>query len=125
MKKTSLLSFAFACAVPIAAHAADTPSMDGPLTIARQGSFFVGGREVKSDALSTVPLFGAAGTITVDQMYVHYQMPMQPKDYSIVLIHGCCLTGKSWETTLPRKPPVSRWKSWSSRPSAFTAIRTC
>jgi pimeloyl-ACP methyl ester carboxylesterase len=99
MKKKSLLALVFACALPIAAHAADTPAMDGPLTIAKQGSFFVGGREVKSDALSTVPLFGATGTITVDQMYVRYQMPMQPKDYSVVLIHGCCLTGKSWETT--------------------------
>jgi len=103
MKKTSLLTFALTCALPIAAHAADTPSMDGPLTIAKQGSFFVGGREVKSDALSTVPLFGATGTITVDQMYVRYQIPTQPKDYSVVLIHGCCLTGKSWETT-PRRP---------------------
>jgi pimeloyl-ACP methyl ester carboxylesterase len=81
------------------ADAADTTKLDGPLTIAKQGSFFVGGHDIKSDALSSVPQFGASGTITVDQMYVRYQMPMHPKDYSVVLIHGCCLTGKSWETT--------------------------
>ncbi len=102
MNKTLGLMFSqLACAATLltAAQAADAPSMDGPLTIAKQGSFFVGGRDVKSDALSTVPAFGATGTITVDQMYVRYQIPTQPKDYAVTLIHGCCLTGKSWETT--------------------------
>jgi pimeloyl-ACP methyl ester carboxylesterase len=70
----------------------------GPLTIERQGSFFVGGREIKSDALSTIPQFISQGTVEVDQMYVRYQMPLHPKPYAITLIHGCCLTGKSWET---------------------------
>jgi pimeloyl-ACP methyl ester carboxylesterase len=97
MKKTLLL--AATIVLPLSAHAADTILTDGPLTIARQGSFFVGGRELKSDALSTVPAFGATGTITVDQMYVRYEIPTQPKDHAVVLIHGCCLTGKSWETT--------------------------
>lgn len=68
---------------------------EGPLTIARQGSFFVGGREVKSDALSTIPQFASQGTVEVDQMYVRYQMPLHPRPYAITLIHGCCLTGKS------------------------------
>jgi hypothetical protein len=71
----------------------------GPLTIARQGSFFVGGREVKSDTLSTLPAYAASGTITVDQMYVRYQVPVGQFGVPIVLIHGCCLTGKTWETT--------------------------
>jgi pimeloyl-ACP methyl ester carboxylesterase len=98
MLKRLLLAFIVSGNSLAAAYAADAlPS--GPLTIAKQGSFFVGGRDVKSDALSTIPNFGATGTITVDQMYVRYQTPLQPKDYSITLIHGCCLTGKSWETT--------------------------
>ena len=76
MKKTALLTFALACALPIAAHAADSSSMEGPLTIARQGSFFVGGRDVKSrHAVDAAGLCGATGTITVDQMYVRYQIP--------------------------------------------------
>lgn len=79
---------------------AQTPRPDpGPLTIARQGSFFVGGREVKSDTLSTLPAFAASGTITVDQMYVRYQVPAGDLKVPITLIHGCCLTGKTWETT--------------------------
>ena len=71
----------------------------GPLTIARQGSFFVGGREVKSDTLSTLPAYASSGTITVDQMYVRYQVPVGSLGVPITLIHGCCLTGKTWETT--------------------------
>ncbi len=54
---------------------AATPTPTGPLAIASQGSFFVGGREVHSDALSLLPAYASTGTITVDQMYVHYQVP--------------------------------------------------
>lgn len=72
----------------------------GPLTIESQGSFFVGGREVRSDALSTLPAYAPSGTITVDQMYVRYQVPVGVAGRRpITLIHGCCLTGKTWETT--------------------------
>lgn len=71
-----------------------------PLTIEKQGSFFIGGRDVQSDTLSTLPAYAPAGTITVDQMYVHYQVPAGAgKRPPITLIHGCCLTGKTWETT--------------------------
>jgi hypothetical protein len=70
-----------------------------PLTIISQGSFFVGGRDVKSDTLSTLPAYAASGTITVDQMYVRYQVPAGTQGVPITLIHGCCLTGKTWETT--------------------------
>lgn len=72
----------------------------GPLTLQSQGSFFVGGRDVKSDTLSTLPAYAPSGTITVDQMYVHYEIPAAAgKHYPLTLIHGCCLTGKTWETT--------------------------
>lgn len=70
-----------------------------PLTLAAQGSFFVGGRDVSSDTLSTLPAYGSAGTVTVDQIYVRYQIPVAPARPSLVFIHGCCLTGKTWETT--------------------------
>jgi pimeloyl-ACP methyl ester carboxylesterase len=71
----------------------------GPLMIAKQGSFFVGGRELQSDNLSLLPAYAPAGTITVDQMYVHYQVPADAAKKPVVFIHGCCLTGKTWETT--------------------------
>ncbi len=72
----------------------------GPLVVEQQGSFFVGGRDVRSDALSNLPAYAPSGTITVDQMYVRYQVPPRSGTHpSITLIHGCCLTGKTWETT--------------------------
>ena len=82
------------------AAVAQTDVTAGPLSIASQGSFFVGGRDVKSDTLSTLPAYAASGTITVDQMYVQYQVPSAAGAHvPLTLIHGCCLTGKTWETT--------------------------
>lgn len=84
------------CAAPGGNNAS---SDSGPLTIASQGSFFVGGRNVRSDNLSLLPAYAPAGTIAVDQMYVHYQVPVAARRPSVVFIHGCCLTGKTWEST--------------------------
>ena len=81
------------------AQAEPSPSQ-GPLTLEGQGSFFVGGREIHSDTLSTLPAYGPSGTVSVDQMYVHFQTPAGVDGRpALVLIHGCCLTGKTWETT--------------------------
>jgi pimeloyl-ACP methyl ester carboxylesterase len=78
------------------AHAASAQ----PLIIEQQGSFFVGGRDLNSSALGPAKFAIRPGTITVDQVYVRYQTPPQAAAKpNIVLIHGCCLTGKSWETT--------------------------
>lgn len=79
--------------------ALDKKALTAPLSIARQGSFFVGGRDIESRSLSTLPAYAPEGTITVDQMYARYQVPVSAKANSVVLIHGCCLTGKTWETT--------------------------
>jgi pimeloyl-ACP methyl ester carboxylesterase len=72
----------------------------GPLTIQSQGSFFVGG-EVKA-----APPSAAAGTaaapadITVNQMYEQYQIPLRAEKHApVVMVHGCCLSSKTWETT--------------------------
>jgi len=86
------IAVALALGLASAAHA-------DPLMIESQGSFFIGGHDVKSDALSGLSAYDAAGTVTVDQMYVHYQVPVAPKGLPVTLIHGCCLTGKTWETT--------------------------
>jgi hypothetical protein len=85
-------------AVPAAAQQA-APARPAPLVIESQGSFFIGGRTVKSETLSTLPAYAPSGTITVEQMYVHYQVPVDVRRVSVTLIHGCCLTGKTWETT--------------------------
>jgi pimeloyl-ACP methyl ester carboxylesterase len=73
--------------------------LTGPLLIEKQGSFFVSGRNIKSDTLSTLPAYAASGTVAIEQMYVRYQIPVAPQRPSLTLIHGCCLTGKTWEST--------------------------
>ena len=134
------LVLAMSTLVASAAMAQQTPTT-GPLTIEKQGSFFVGGRDVKSDTLSTVPAYASSGTITVDQMYVHYQVPAGAGTHvPLTLIHGCCLTGKSWEETpdgrmgwdeyLLRKgyPVYVIDQSWRGRsggsPIAINAVKT-
>jgi pimeloyl-ACP methyl ester carboxylesterase len=83
----------------LAGCAASGSGTGGPLVIAQQGSFFIGGRDIKSDTLSTLPAYAASGTVTVEQMYVRYQVPASGKGWPVTMIHGCCLTGKTWETT--------------------------
>jgi hypothetical protein len=72
----------------------------GPLTIKEQGSFFVGGepRTISEPAAGVVP--AQTGEITVNQMYVQYQIPLQgARHLPVVFVHGCCLSSKTWETT--------------------------
>ncbi len=62
-----------------------------PLVIASQGSFFVGGESKK---------LGTQGSITVNQMYVQFQKPVNAEAHApVVMVHGCCLSSKTWETT--------------------------
>ena len=98
---SGLAAGALLSGVCVDARAQSGPSpSDGPLTLEAQGSFFVGGREVRSDTLSTLPAYAPSGTVSVDQMYVRYQVPAAVDGRpALVLIHGCCLTGKTWETT--------------------------
>jgi pimeloyl-ACP methyl ester carboxylesterase len=69
-----------------------------PLVIASQGSFFVGGEK---KALPTPPQGGpfGGGDVTVNQMYVQYQIPPNSRHLPVVMVHGCCLSSKTWETT--------------------------
>jgi pimeloyl-ACP methyl ester carboxylesterase len=95
---------------------------------------------VHSDTLSTLPAYAGDGTITIDQMYVRFQVPVGNPGVPITLIHGCCLTGKTWETTpdgrmgwdeyFVRKghPTYVVDQVWRGRsaadPSAINAVRT-
>jgi pimeloyl-ACP methyl ester carboxylesterase len=138
---TAAYAAVIASAILIQAALAETARADpGPLTLARQGSFFVGGRDVHSDTLSTLPAYAGDGTITIDQMYVRFQVPVGNPGVPITLIHGCCLTGKTWETTpdgrmgwdeyFVRKghPTYVVDQVWRGRsaadPSAINAVRT-
>jgi len=75
-----------------------------PLVLKAQGSFFVGGRQIFSDAAGwdLIGLLGqfSSGDVTVDQMYVQFQIPETGRRHvPIVFVHGCCLSSKTWETT--------------------------
>lgn len=82
----------------------DTEPAGAPLVLQAQGSLFVGGRDLRSDALSAVPAYAPSGTVAVDQVYVRYQVPAAPGGPPLVLVHGCCLTGQCWETTPDGRP---------------------
>jgi pimeloyl-ACP methyl ester carboxylesterase len=76
---------------------------EGPITIASQGSFFVGGRQVtaagKFDATASPNPPTAGQTYWVDQMYVQYQIPVNARKYPLIFVHGGSGTGRVWETT--------------------------
>src|SRR6202166_1999973 len=85
--------------------AAAVATLADSLILKEQGSFFVGGRSIFTDALtgSTTGFLGTGintGNITVDQMYVQYQIPEGADSHvPVVMVHGCCLSSKSYETT--------------------------
>ena len=73
------------------------------LVIESQGSFFVGGETKNSGELTgatTGPGAGAPGDVTINQMYVQFQKPVNGDRHApVVMVHGCCLSSKTWETT--------------------------
>jgi hypothetical protein len=71
-----------------------------PLTLKAQGSFFVGGETKRIKEPPTAQMFALSGDITVNQMYVQYQIPINGDQHvPVVMVHGCCLSSKTWETT--------------------------
>ena len=68
-------------------------AQEAPLVLAKQGSFFVGG-----ETRTVAP----GNDITVHQMYVQYQLPVADPTRelpAVIMVHGCCLSSKSWEET--------------------------
>src|SRR5262245_19692090 len=71
-----------------------------PLVIASQGSFFVGGESKALPAAGGRGIAAGGGDITVNQMYVQFQTPTDgDRHVPVVMVHGCCLSSKTWETT--------------------------
>ena len=99
-------SLALFCDAAAAQSITDVVAPREPLILKQQGSFFVGGRQTQSDASGwdqtpPVSAFGS-GDVTVDQMYVQFQIPLTSsprKKVPLVFVHGCCLSSKTWETT--------------------------
>ena len=80
---------------------AGAASLGAPLTLADEGSFFVNGQNIISNfpgaSLVTGP--GAAGRITVNQMYVQYRIPAERKALPVIMVHGSNHSGVTFETT--------------------------
>src|SRR5262245_33693143 len=88
---TFLVIFAIASSAAVIAQTKRPDESKKPLVLASQGSFFVGG-ETKA--------LPAGGDITINQMYVQYQTPVNGDQHvPVVMVHGCCLSSKTWETT--------------------------
>lgn len=78
-----------------------TQQAGGALMIADQGDFYVGGKVVKAPATAS---FGEndpnPGQVTINQMYVQYQIPLH-RDYKlpVIMVHGSWHTGKTYGST--------------------------
>jgi pimeloyl-ACP methyl ester carboxylesterase len=67
-----------------------SPAAAEPLTIARQGNFYIGGKYVESHG--DAPMVG--------QAYVQFEIPQpQTHPYPIVMVHGGSQTGSGWIST--------------------------
>ena len=92
MKHPLLLAFLIVLSIlAVSAFAAE----EKPLVLKSQGSFFVGG-DTKKIGTGQSP----QDDVTVNQMYVQYQAPVDSdRHVPVVMVHGCCLSSKTWETT--------------------------
>ena len=91
------VGFAAVVAAPVFAS-----SLGGPLELADEGTFFVGGRSIFSEHPGDPgPRVGGAGAghIIIEQMYVHYRIPKVVSAPPIVMVHGSTHTGATFETT--------------------------
>jgi pimeloyl-ACP methyl ester carboxylesterase len=99
--------------LPLAA----APALTAPLTLKEQGSFFVGGESKAVTPAAAGILPAQSGEITVNQMYVQYQVPLNgARHLPVVMVHGCCLSGKTWETTPDGRPGWSEFFLRRDRP---------
>ena len=104
--RTTALAALTLAGLALATHQAAANDLKGPLVLVDSGSFFTGGNLEQTDAISGNPNgpggFGYSNTdtISVNGMYVQFEVPKgTANNIPIVMIHGCCLTAKSWEDT--------------------------
>jgi hypothetical protein len=72
-----------------------------PLTLEGEGSFFIDGF-TQSIAAKYLPPNDSqyGGKSMTNQMYVQFQKPLFKNGrLPLVIVHGCCLSSKSWQTT--------------------------
>jgi hypothetical protein len=101
MKLFATLFIIAAIAGSISAEEKRRDEAPKPLVLASQGSFFVGGESKTVTSPGRGPGAPAVtGEVTINQMYVQYQIPPAgSRHVPVVMVHGCCLSSKTWETT--------------------------
>jgi hypothetical protein len=86
-------------ALPLLVGAA-APDASGPITLKTQGSFLVGGNVVQNPGtFDPIALTPDGQTIHGDHAYVQFQVPVNARQYPIVMWHGGGQFSKTWETT--------------------------
>ena len=75
-----------------------------PLIIAEQGSFLAGGRTVTAAGSFDrgrffVPFQSTGQTFSIEHLYAQFQIPPDARKLPLVMVHGGCQTGKTWDTT--------------------------
>jgi hypothetical protein len=90
--------------LPALAHAQEFKDLkrSPPLVLRGEGSFFIDGstQPIAGKYISPSSFANDAGNSMVNQMYVQYQKPLVRRgSFPLVIVHGCCLSSKSWQTT--------------------------
>lgn len=77
------------------------PQQSGVLKIAEQGNFAAGGTVIQSDGeFNPQKIFDPTGqTLHGDHASVFYQIPVNPRPYPLVFLHGAGQSAKTWGTT--------------------------
>ncbi len=72
-------------------------TVGAPLLLKDEGTFFINGKVVQSNyPTSPSP---TPGPYVINQMYVHYRVPLLALKPAIIMIHGNGLSGDTYETT--------------------------
>lgn len=92
--KQTLLSLAFS-AMALSVFAAE------PMTIQEQGAFSAGGTVVEAKVKPFNPYKPEADAMTLhgDHANVLYQIPVNPKPYALMFLHGAGESMRTWQTT--------------------------
>jgi hypothetical protein len=109
MKNPAFSAIALPIAVLLLGAAPAAPAQEfrdlmpsAPLHLKGEGSFYIDGytQPIDGKYISPAAFARDAGNSMVNQMYVQFQKPLEKRHrYPLVIVHGCCLSSKSWQTT--------------------------
>lgn len=96
LKCVSIALLTFAVLISLRAQ-----TNEAPIVIAKQGSFAVGGTQLKKEGAFNLDnaLDPHGQTFHGDHASVLYQIPLKARKYPLVFLHGAGQSRKTWETT--------------------------